>query len=255
MFQACCPVTAHENPAPSIHVLTLRSPDIASISRPGQFLNVRVRESLDPLLRRPFSVYDSHEEEIKIIFDVRGAGTSILARAGTGDSLDVLGPLGNPYGVEDNFETALLVGGGLGVAPLPMLTRFISRTDRPIHTFVGARTSSQVLPMYLENISVATDDGSEGFHGTVIDLLRQHLADNAYRTPKIFACGPNAMLRNLQELAVEYKIPCEVSLESPMACGVGLCQGCPIELVAAEKKYALICRDGPVFDSRRIRIP
>jgi len=254
MVHTRCAVTAHETPAPNIFVLTVHSPEIASSVKPGQFINVKVVESSVPLLRRPFSVYHVHDEEAGIIFDVRGIGTRILASKRIGDVLDIIGPLGRPYGVDDGYDTALLVGGGLGVAPLPMITLALRNSGRAITTFLGARTRGLLVDSHLENVSVSTDDGSAGFKGTVVDLLRSRLRTDRYERPKIFACGPNPMLRSLSLFAAEHQIPCEVSLESPMGCGVGICQGCPVALADHEGQYALVCRDGAVFDSRRVRI-
>ena len=172
MIHTRCAVTAHETPAPNIFVLTVHSPEIASSVKPGQFINVKVVESSYPLLRRPFSVYHVHDGEADIIFDVRGAGTRILASKRIGDVLDIIGPLGRPYGIDDGYDTAILVGGGLGVAPLPMITRALKNSGRAILTFLGARTRSLIVDSHLENVAVSTDDGSAGFKGTVVDLLR-----------------------------------------------------------------------------------
>ena len=121
-------------------------------------------------------------------------------------------------------------------------------------TLLGARSQEYIIPTFLNHVSVATDDGSLGFRGTVVDLLRAELARGSYLKPKIFACGPSAMLRSLSNVAKEYRVPCEVSLESAMACGVGLCQGCPVEREGGEKKYTLVCKEGPVFDCNSIRV-
>lgn len=238
--------------APNIHVLTMRAPGIAASVRAGQFLNIRTTDSLIPLLRRPFSVYRRDGDDLEIIFNVVGAGTKILAGAPGSATLDVIGPLGNSFGVRGGFEEALLVAGGLGVAPLPVLTAELRKEGKLMHTFLGARTAAQVVTAHLVDVSVATDDGSAGHHGTVVDLLRAWLSTAPTRSRKIFACGPTPMLRALSAFAAEFGIPCELSLESPMACGIGICQGCPVEVRNRPGKYALICRDGTVFDSNDV---
>ena len=118
-------------------------------------------------------------------------------------------------------------------------------------TYLGARTRNQIVADHLRNVSLATDDGSEGFRGTVVDLLSRELGARTFVRPKIFGCGPNTMLRNLSELALSLGIPCEVSLECAMACGFGICQGCPVEGAGHNgKRYHLVCKEGPVFDAR-----
>jgi dihydroorotate dehydrogenase electron transfer subunit len=238
--------------APNIHVLTMRAPRIAAAVRAGQFLNIRTSDSAIPLLRRPFSVYNRVGDDLQIIFNVVGIGTKILATGPHAQPLDVIGPLGNSFGVKDDFEEALLVAGGLGVAPMPVLTAELREAGKPLHTFLGARNASQIVSAHLANVSVATDDGSAGRHGTVVDLLRSWLASAPKRKRKIFSCGPTPMLRALSAFASECAIPCELSLESPMACGIGICQGCPVEVRNGPRKYALVCKDGTVFDSNNV---
>ncbi len=254
MIHSRCRVTARENPVSNIFIVTFHSSEISSSVSPGQFVNIKVSGSDSPLLRRPFSVYYTEGEEFSIIFDVRGSGTALLALIRPGEAVDIIGPLGCPYRVDGEYTTALLVGGGLGVAPLPMAARALKKKGRRVSTFLGARSIDRVISAHLEDPHVATDDGSSGFKGTVVDLLRMHLDSGGSGNPKIFACGPHPMLSALSLLAAEREIPCEISLESPMACGVGLCQGCPVEIRGEEKQYALICKEGPVFDSRRVRI-
>lgn len=254
MIHSCCPLTVREHTGSNIFLASFHSPEIAASVRPGQFINIKINEAEYPLLRRPFSVYRVNGDEMTIIFDVRGIGTNILASKRVGDLIDIIGPLGSSYGLEGDYGTALLVAGGLGVAPLPMVARGLAGSGRRIVVFLGAGTRERIVTSFFDKPHVATDDGSSGFRGTVVDLLRSHLQTEGFPRPKIFACGPNPMLAALSRLAEEQEIPCEISLESPMACGVGLCQGCPVELVDDEGKYALICREGPVFDSRRVRI-
>ncbi|MGB2957524.1 MAG: dihydroorotate dehydrogenase electron transfer subunit, partial [Bacteroidota bacterium] len=125
---------------------------------------------------------------------------------------------------------------------------------KPVITCLGARTAGQLVMEHLDNVQVATDDGSRGHHGNVVDLLKQIIADRRPDRPKMFGCGPTPMLRALAEFALSAGIPCEVSLEGPMACGFGICQGCPVELSGDEGGYALMCKEGPAFDVRTIRL-
>jgi len=255
MIVEVCPVSDVRQVAQGIYVLTFTSPRISSSLRPGQFLNIRVDECTDPLLRRPFSAYRVDGESVEIIFHVVGRGTRALRNKRSGDVIDVLGPLGTPFGIESpDYDTGVLIGGGLGVAPLPMATASLKKGGKSVVTFLGARTSSQLAGEHLENLHIATDDGSAGYAGTVVQLAAKIIPTIPLRRPKIFSCGPTPMLQAVAEFARTSGIPCEVSLEGPMGCGIGICQGCPVELAGEEKKYALMCKDGPTFDIRTIKI-
>ena len=253
MIHLKAPITDLNCSTDEIVVLSLHAPGLSRECRPGQFINIRVADLSQPLLRRPFSVYRADGDLITIIFKVVGAGTRLLAGRRRGELLDIIGPLGTPFATEGEFETAILVAGGLGVAPMPLLTSALGGRKR-IATFLGARSSGEIVADHLENLECSSDDGSVGFHGTVVELLRRRLAERGFLRPKIFACGPSAMLRALSELASGHGIPCEVSLETAMACGIGICQGCPVERVGGGKKYSLACKEGPVFDATTIRI-
>ena len=250
-----CAVVDVRRAGEGIHLLSFTSPAISSSLRPGQFVNIRVEGGCDPLLRRPFSAYRIAGDTVEIIFQVVGRGTEALRRKKKGDVVDVLGPLGIPFRTEaDGFRTAVLIAGGLGVAPLPILTDALRSRGIPIRTFLGARTAAHLVTTYLEALRTATDDGSAGFHGTVVDMAAGVLRTAPPPGPKIFACGPTPMLRAVASLARTLGIPCEVSLEGPMGCGIGICQGCPVERAGEERAYALMCKEGPVFDISTITL-
>jgi dihydroorotate dehydrogenase electron transfer subunit len=237
-----------------IFVLSFRSSQIAKSSSPGQFVNIRCGSGCIPLLRRPFSISRIDGDTVELMFNVVGQGTAILSQKKTGESLDVLGPLGVPFKLDGDYETAILVGGGLGVAPFPFLTDALLRKKKTIRTIVGARSAGHVIDRHLMNVRLATDDGSKGFRGTVIDLLKSVVEKEGANNSKIFGCGPTKMLGALSEYAHSRGIECEVSLEGDMACGMGLCQGCPVERTDGKKKYSLVCVEGPTFNSNDIVI-
>ena len=249
MVQEHAPVDTVKKIATDIFQLSFLSPSISRSALPGQFVNVRTENSTVPLLRRPFSIFSVEGEVVSIIFNIVGAGTTLLSQKKTGDTLDVLGPLGNgvfPFD-DEQFDTAVFVAGGLGVAAFPFLNSRLGNHKKVI-TFLGARTSSYIVRNGLENIHVATDDGSEGFHGTVVDMLKKYMMENTFVRPRVYSCGPTPMMRALSKFCVEKSIPCYAALECEMACGIGLCQGCPVETAGSEKKYTLVCKDGPVFE-------
>ncbi|MHB1687690.1 MAG: dihydroorotate dehydrogenase electron transfer subunit [Ignavibacteriaceae bacterium] len=235
----------------NVFLLKLFSPEISSTIKPGQFLNVRVSETYYPLLRRPFSVCDVEGEFIYLMFNVLGEGTKILANRRKGETIDLLGPLGHGFNLHDDYHTAVIVAGGLGAAPFPYLIREI-QNDKKIISFVGGRTHEDAITYGMKNILISTDDGSLGLKGNVIDLLNDNLEILKKEKIKIFSCGPNAMLRALKDFCIENNFECEVSTECAMACGFGICQGCPIESTNNKEKYSLVCKDGPVFNVKDI---
>jgi len=255
MIQESCRVLSVGMETEAIFVLSFESSAIARAVLPGQFVNVRAWTGCDPLLRRPFSVYHVDGPVVSILFNVVGKGTRHLSELKQGDLLDVLGPLGVPFQISGGAAgTAVLVAGGLGVAPLPLLTMHLQKLKKRVVTYLGARTKGFLAHKYLENLSVATDDGTAGFRGTVIDLLKHDLPSLAADHPVLFGCGPNAMLRALANVAEERHIHCQVSLEGPMGCGFGICQGCPVRVKRQQGSYLLMCREGPVFESSTIEI-
>lgn len=254
MIQSAVRVKKIKEVAQETYLLEFYSPQVASSTAPGQFVNIKVDSSYNPLLRRPFSVCHIEQQTVKILFNVIGRGTKILAGKKIGDEIDVLGPLGRGFEINDDFDTALIVAGGLGVAPFPLLTAQLKQKRKNILSFIGAKTQNQFFLNYLANVSVSTDDGSKGYHGTVVQLIEHYLTDHQISKAKIFGCGPNQMLKALSAVATEFRIPCEVSLECEMACGVGLCQGCPVETADGTKKYRLVCKDGPIFSTSSIVI-
>ncbi len=232
--------------------LTLYAPEIASISKPGQFINVKISDYFDPLLRRPFSICDVDGEDIKLIFNIAGKGTKILAKLERGDEIDLLGPLGRGFEVDDDFDVAVIVAGGLGVAPFPFLTKILKGRGKKVISYVGARTKEQLFVDGLENVNVATDDGSVGFKGTVVELVKLNILNLDSSRIKIFGCGPTPMLKSLVKLCDEYNLKCEISVETVMACGTGLCQGCVV--LTRDFNYKLACKNGPVFSIKEILI-
>ncbi|NUM61306.1 MAG: dihydroorotate dehydrogenase electron transfer subunit [Ignavibacteriaceae bacterium] len=238
---------------PQIFLLKVFSPELAAVIKPGQFLNIRVTNRTSPLLRRPFSVCDVEGDHLYLMFNITGEGTNMLAHKPIGSDLDILGPLGNGFNLEGNYNTAVIVAGGLGAAPFPYVTRMLDGKKK-ILSFVGGRSRHDVITYNLKNEKIASDDGSLGVKGNVIQLLEQNLPILQNDRIKVFGCGPNAMLRALKEFCLKYDFECEVSTECAMACGFGICQGCPIESTKQSDKYLLVCTDGPVFNIKDVVI-
>lgn len=252
MFVSQITVQSLTRVASDIFELTMLAPDIARIITPGQFLNIKVSESLTPLLRRPFSVSDVCNDSLSILFHVCGEGTELLSQKREGDVLDVIAPLGNGFHTEGDFKTAILVAGGIGVAPFPFLTKALIQSGKEVVTFYGSSNSEMICADKLLNTIIATDDGSSGFHGTVVSLLEQKLIEFPNHSSKVFVCGPHRMLAASQELLLKYGYETEISAEAAMACGFGICQGCPMPSSSREDAFLLVCKDGPVFNAKDI---
>ncbi|MCK9279734.1 MAG: dihydroorotate dehydrogenase electron transfer subunit [Melioribacteraceae bacterium] len=234
------------------YLIKVFSPSIAKTAKPGQFCNIKVSENSFPLLRRPFSICDVEGDYLYFMFDVHGEGTRLLRDKNEGEELDIIGPLGIGFDLIGDYDTAIFIAGGLGSAPFPFLSKNIPAMIE-IHSFIGGRSKENVIEYKMKNVSAATDDGSYGFQGNVVELFINKLT--AYNTKKIrvFACGPNPMLKALQNVCNEKNINCQLSVETVMACGFGICQGCPIEKYNGDG-YFLVCKDGPVFNSLAVKI-
>lgn len=235
-----------------IFLIKIKAPQISSSANPGQFCNIKVSENNLPLLRRPFSICDVEGDNVFFMFDIHGEGTKILSQKKTGDELDIIGPLGKGFDFEGDYEKVVIVAGGLGSAPFPFLLKRIPN-EKSIVCYVGGRSKKQVITLGMKNIFAATEDGSEGFKGNVIELLKKEEKNLEQKSFRIFACGPNPMLKALQEYSIQKKYDCQISVETAMACGFGICQGCPIEKADGEGYY-LVCKDGPVFNTGMVKL-
>jgi len=247
------PVVGLEQLQNNVFLLKAKSKELAEKSNPGQFYNIKVSDSNFPLLRRPFSISDVEDDILTFMFDIHGEGTKLLSLKKKGDYIDLIGPLGNGFILNDDFDTAVIVAGGLGSAPFPLFLKKLSMGKNVI-SFVGGRSLNNVITWKLRNINIATDDGSAGFHGNVVQLIKENEQIFTESKCKVFACGPNPMLKALQEYCLSNDINCELSTECAMACGFGICQGCPIESSDKNSPYKLVCKDGPVFNAKDILI-
>ncbi|MDI6799246.1 MAG: dihydroorotate dehydrogenase electron transfer subunit [Actinomycetota bacterium] len=241
-----------------IFLIRLNAPQIAEIAKPGQFIHLQCGRGMSHILRRPFSIAGkSADGSIEIIFEVVGRGTAYLAKAPIGEALSVIGPLGNGFD-STKFKLVDIIAGGMGFPPLLFLANELADRGVNFNFFIGARTAGRIEFLAKSHLGrkfnlteprVATDDGSLGKRGTVLDLYHQSL--NQRNKPEaIFACGPKPMLRSLSKLAEEHIINCFVSMEENMACGIGACLSCTCNETYGDKR---VCVEGPVFDSGDIR--
>jgi dihydroorotate dehydrogenase electron transfer subunit len=225
------------------------------IPQPGQFATLRVSAQTQPLLRRPlaFSRYDFKRERATFIYQKRGSATQILAGKTAGEHIDCIGPLGRGFEPKPHSKQHLCIAGGIGIGPVVYLAHTLMQQGAPVLLVLGAQTALR-LPKFshwneLKPI-VCTDDGSEGFKGTVVDYCAT-ISAAQLSAAAAYCCGPNPMLKACHDFSRRRGLDCFVSMEQVMACGVGACMGCVVE-ITGDKKFARVCTEGPVFNSNDI---
>jgi dihydroorotate dehydrogenase electron transfer subunit len=227
----------------------------------GQFIQILVDSSWANPLRRPMSISAVEDGKIEIIYKVFGEMTQLLSEKDAGENLDILGPLGNTFKLHDDGSTPILVGGGVGLAPILNMYGEINLSEKDGFLIIGARTGAEHFMEHEphNNVLLTTDDGSIGILGTVIPAIEKSLEKAT--NPAIFACGPEQMLKAVQEFAAVHAMPAQLSVESYMGCGIGICQGCVVERVngsstehSYHEKYSLVCIDGPVYQTEEVFI-
>lgn len=230
---------------------------------PGQFVTLKIGERMDPLLRRPFSIHRLLRQNgavygMEILYRVVGNFTSQLTEMKPSEAVDLLGPLGHGFSLPADNTAPVLAAGGIGVAPLVFLAESLDAAGTPMKdaaVFLGGRSTADILctndfSRLKMKTRVATEDGSAGEKGLVTAPLEAYLAE--HRPGIIYACGPHGMLRAVSALAAGHGIPCEVSIETVMACGLGICMGCAVKTADHPEGYRHICKDGPVFEASRV---
>ncbi|MBI3000007.1 MAG: dihydroorotate dehydrogenase electron transfer subunit [Deltaproteobacteria bacterium] len=239
---------------------------------PGQFAMLKVTNGNDLFLRRPFSFhrigYRGAIPIFEILYRVVGPGTQIMAAMKTGQVVDIIGPLGRGFSFAPDLRTAIIVAGGMGIAPLVFLLEEIKKTNQHKTDTIllyGGQSKNDILEIerlrqVAARVKICTEDGSLGYRMRVTELLEQVLQNQENNDPEqksvsIFACGPFGMLKSTSVIAEKFHASCDISLETPMACGFGACLGCVVkvhETDGASVGYALACHEGPVFNSKTI---
>jgi len=251
------PIIRHERLNPEHYLLTIEAPAIARSARPGQFVMLQTRDGFDPLLRRPMSVARvlPGRRRIDILYKVVGCGTRYLSAQPPGARLRTLGPLGNGFRPPGRGRRPVMVAGGVGIAIFPFLAEDLGRRRLRPRLLFGARRKSDLVGLDFFRsrripMAFATEDGSAGTRGFVTRLL-EPLTRSGAEPVELYVCGPTPMLRAVGALAVRAGIPCQLALESPMPCGIGVCLGCVVACTPDDQGpvYRRVCTEGPVFDA------
>jgi len=251
-------ILANKKYGENLFKLEVFSPYICRNCLPGQFVNIKCAYEgvLDPLLRRPFSVYeiDKKFNVFSILYLVKGKGTDFLTRLGKGDMLDFMGPLGEGFRADDEIKNYLLLGGGIGVAPLCMIAKGLVETGKNVFFLAGFKDEAffvweRDLIKIVRNYKIFTENGSFGQKGIPSIYLKENL--QLYKDYKLVICGPKEMLKNIQGMLKDFPVlSADALLEERMACGIGVCMGCTVKIKKSTGGFEnkKVCSDGPIFN-------
>ena len=245
-----------------VYHFKVQAPEIVEIAKPGHFIEIRISKNTDPFLRRPISIHNIDKEKgiLEFIFQVKGEGTKILSEKSIGEEIDIIGPLGSGIFKYDKYKNIAVIGGGIGEFPLYELCKEAKNNSKNVNTYLGFRSKDFVmLEKEFENVSnkltITTDDGTYANSGFAINYLEKDIDEG--KIDCIYACGPLPMLKAVRELAIKKDIPCQISLEERMGCGLGVCLGCAVKTARSSKEnpeYWHVCKGGPVFNAKDVEI-
>ena len=245
-----------------IYKFSVKASEIVEDAKPGNFIEIRVTDQVEPFLRRPISIYNLDRKNgiLELIFQVKGKGTELLSRKEVGDKIDIIGPLGYGTFKTDKFNKLAVIGGGIGIFPLYELSKEAKAEKKEVHCYLGFRNKDLVMlekefEEVTDSLVITTDDGSYKNKGFAIEYLMEDMKKEHYDC--IYACGPLPMLKAVQKYANENNIECQISLEEKMGCGLGVCLGCAVKTAKSPKdapEYFHVCKGGPVFNARDVEI-
>ena len=250
-----CRVISQEMISPDIYSLWIETKQIAAQAKPGQFVALYSADK-SRMLPRPISLCEigADQKSIRLVYRIAGAGTKEFSALRTADTIEVMGPLGNGFPMEEaKGKRALLMGGGIGIPPMVETAKQLSGDVTVVCGYRDALFLTEELSRY-GKLYVATEDGSAGTKGTVMDAVKEEKIE----ADVIFACGPKPMLRAIRDYALEQDIPCSISMEEKMACGIGACLPCTCQSVNVDDhshvKNKRVCKDGPVFLATEVEL-
>lgn len=248
-------VLQNKNVGPQLYVLELASPRIAPLVQPGQFVHVRLDGFGEHILRRPFSIFDTNPDKgtMTILYQVVGAGTQFMATVQPGHRFDTIGSIGRGWDIPAAGQRVLIVGGGVGAAPLFMLSKQAKAAGAAVDVVLGASTRKALVTyeryhaIHGDRLFCATDDGTFGWSGFCTQPVEKLLGEHAYTM--VYTCGPKPLMHAIAQAAARANVSCQVSMEKRMACGVGACLSCVVETTDGRRRA---CVDGPVFNAEKV---
>jgi len=264
MIQSKLQILENTEIGPSYFKMAFAYDDAFKSAKPGQFIMVQAGEGGVPLLRRPFSIHNLypadgiHKGRVEILYKVVGQGTRHLSMLSENDRVDILGPLGNSFEISPNSQNVALICGGIGIAPFLFLARYLKQNSVDlVHSkiFIGGRSKPDILCRNAfqhlgMRMVITTEDGTDGKKGLITEPFKASIGEK--KPERVYACGPMPMLKAVSKVCEKFNLPCQVSIETMMACGIGACLGCAVKTHASQESYQHACLDGPVFDSRDI---
>lgn len=242
-----CKIVLNEEVGKDVFKIGIYCPSILSTASAGQFLYIKINDSYDPLLRRPFSICSLIKQKglIILLYKVIGKGTELLAKKKIGDMLNVMGPLGKGFPICRDKKSAI-IGGGIGIAPLLELSKHLNSPD----IYLGFKDDVFLLEEFKEHsktLYLYTEDGSKGTKGFPTSMFSKNI--NEYKT--VYSCGPKAMMAAVKDICEKNNVNCYISMEEKMGCGIGACLTCSCK-TNIKGEYKKVCIDGPVFNSKEV---
>lgn len=228
-------------------IISVVHDEIAKSSNPGQFCEIKNQDHKFPILPRPFSIHDVEGNKISFLIKKVGKSTEQLSQIREGEKISILGPLGNGFEIQDE-KKVILISGGIGYAPMKFMRDKLALKRNQVFSLHGG---GDEFDIFSDEATIFTEDGSAGKMGFVTDGLKTILNEN--EIDSIYACGPNNMMRKIVKISRDYDLQIQVSLETVMACGTGVCCGCVIKIQDEDDVvFKKVCKDGPVFDGRKV---
>jgi dihydroorotate dehydrogenase electron transfer subunit len=254
-------IISNEKYSKNLYRMDIFSPYICKNAEAGQFVNIKCSRDdiMQPLLRRPFSIFNVEERfnVFSVLYLVRGAGTRFMAGLDRGDILDFAGPMGNGINLEESSDKLLLIGGGIGIAPLNFVAKTAAAGKKSVFFAAGFKDNSyqrweKDLIEFKVEYNICTEDGSLGEKGMVTDYIKENI--KTFSDCDVYCCGPRNMLKEVQGLYSQESNRVTAFLEEIMACGVGVCAGCVVKIRKGKKGfvYRKVCQDGPAFDLKEV---